>query len=368
MVIYIHYCPIPPDLSSQLLHISLEESLQILKTPSRHLQIPYKGMVSLTILVYRYLLDNPFGSLLSFLADSSCRSSTIALLSFQLFDLYITLYTFQRFGSGSVSTHFLGAALLRGEWESAASKILDPRDVMRKAREYYEERTNLVVLGDLVYCKGEMIYRKEDIIEVKPRELIFLKGKIFLSCVLDALILWQVVTTEDRSTGSYTVDDVVLSMPGSRVSVGLSLEETPGKALNVVKRSMPMREFLTYNDSNKPLEDTDLHKISKVRSMNIIKKDEQLKGDEDENSSDCTKQPLNSQNGTGLSTDTNEVESEREVGCLSPLKLYVCVCVCVLFFLIYNNGRFCYDSMIATSLSRDSKNSLAAIMGHRMNF
>ncbi|KAJ6883748.1 hypothetical protein NC652_030866 [Populus alba x Populus x berolinensis] len=132
-----------------------------------------------------------------------------------------------------------------------------------------------------------------------------------------------------------------------KVSVGLSLEETPGKALNVVKRSMPMREFLTYNDSNKPLEDTDLHKISKVRSMNIIKKDEQLKGDEDENSSDCTKQPLNSQNGTGLSTDTNEVESERE---------------------IYNNGRFCYDSMIATSLSRDSKNSLAAIMGHRMNF
>lgn len=53
---YIHYCPIPPDLSSQLLHISLEESLQI----------PQEGMVALTILVYRYFLDNPFGSLLSF--------------------------------------------------------------------------------------------------------------------------------------------------------------------------------------------------------------------------------------------------------------------------------------------------------------
>ena len=66
--------------------------------------------------------------------------------------------------------------------------------------------------------------------------------------------------------------------------------------------------------------------------MNIIKQDEQLKGDEDENSSDCTKQPvLNSQNGTGLSTDTNEVEGEREVGCLSLLKLYICVCVCVVF-------------------------------------
>ena len=76
--------------------------------------------------------------------------------------------------------------------------------------------------------------------------------------------------------------------------------------------SFPFREFLAYNDSNKPLADTDLDKISEARSMNIIKQDEQLKGDEDENSSDCTKQPVNSQNG--LSTDTNEVEGEREVG------------------------------------------------------
>ncbi|KAL9379154.1 hypothetical protein Peur_027636 [Populus x canadensis] len=57
-------------------------------------------------------------------------------------------------------------------------------------------------------------------------------------------------------------------------------------------------EFLAYNDSNKPLADTDLDKISEARSMNIIKQDEQLKRDEDENSSDCTKQPVNSQNGT----------------------------------------------------------------------
>jgi tRNA pseudouridine13 synthase len=62
------------------------------------------------------------------------------------------------------------------------------------------------------------------------------------------------------------------------------------------------------------LADTDLDKISEARSMNIIKQDEQLKGDEDENSSDCIKQPVNSQNGTGLSTGTNEVEGEREVG------------------------------------------------------
>ena len=34
----------------------------------------------------------------------------------------------QRFGSGSVPTHLIGAALLRGEWEIAVSLILDPRE------------------------------------------------------------------------------------------------------------------------------------------------------------------------------------------------------------------------------------------------
>ena len=34
----------------------------------------------------------------------------------------------QRFGSGSVPTHLIGAALLRGEWETAVSLILDPRE------------------------------------------------------------------------------------------------------------------------------------------------------------------------------------------------------------------------------------------------
>lgn len=34
----------------------------------------------------------------------------------------------QRFGSGSVATHTVGAALLRGEWKAAANLILQPRD------------------------------------------------------------------------------------------------------------------------------------------------------------------------------------------------------------------------------------------------
>ena len=44
------------------------------------------------------------------------------LLSWLILELY------QRFGSGSVPTHLIGAALLRGEWKSAANLILDPRE------------------------------------------------------------------------------------------------------------------------------------------------------------------------------------------------------------------------------------------------
>ncbi|CAN1285446.1 Pseudouridylate synthase 7 homolog [Linum perenne] len=56
---------------------------------------------------------------------------------------FINYFGLQRFGSGSVATHLVGAALFRGEWKSAVGMILDPRegerDAVRKAREYYKE-------------------------------------------------------------------------------------------------------------------------------------------------------------------------------------------------------------------------------------
>jgi tRNA pseudouridine13 synthase len=60
------------------------------------------------------------------------------------------------------------------------------------------------------------------------------------------------------------------------------------------------------------LAETDLDKISKTGSTNIIKQEEQGKGDEDNDLSDCTKLPVCSRNSIALSSDTNE-ESEREV-------------------------------------------------------
>ncbi|KAL6515196.1 hypothetical protein OROHE_018828 [Orobanche hederae] len=56
---------------------------------------------------------------------------------------FINYFGLQRFGSSSIATHLIGAALLRGEWKAAVNMILDPRegekDVTRKIREYYKE-------------------------------------------------------------------------------------------------------------------------------------------------------------------------------------------------------------------------------------
>ncbi|KAA8536976.1 hypothetical protein F0562_029454 [Nyssa sinensis] len=60
---------------------------------------------------------------------------------------FINYFGLQRFGTGSVPTHLIGASLLRGEWKTAVSMILDPRegekDALRKVREYYKESDDI---------------------------------------------------------------------------------------------------------------------------------------------------------------------------------------------------------------------------------
>ncbi|KAG6547822.1 hypothetical protein Mapa_010639 [Marchantia paleacea] len=41
---------------------------------------------------------------------------------------FVNYYGLQRFGSGSVPTHLVGAALLRGEWKTAVDLVLQPRE------------------------------------------------------------------------------------------------------------------------------------------------------------------------------------------------------------------------------------------------
>ncbi|GAB2277577.1 hypothetical protein Dimus_012286 [Dionaea muscipula] len=60
---------------------------------------------------------------------------------------FINYFGLQRFGSGTVPTHLIGAALLRGEWKTAVNLILDPRkgekDDVTKIREYYKSTDDI---------------------------------------------------------------------------------------------------------------------------------------------------------------------------------------------------------------------------------
>uniref|UniRef100_A0A804PZ99 TRUD domain-containing protein n=1 Tax=Zea mays TaxID=4577 RepID=A0A804PZ99_MAIZE len=59
---------------------------------------------------------------------------------------FINYYGLQ-FGSGSIPTHLVGAALLRGEWKVAVNLILDPRegerDDINELRKHYKEHGDI---------------------------------------------------------------------------------------------------------------------------------------------------------------------------------------------------------------------------------
>ncbi|XP_022642412.1 multisubstrate pseudouridine synthase 7 isoform X2 [Vigna radiata var. radiata] len=208
---------------------------------------------------------------------------------------FINYFGLQRFGSGSLPTHLIGGALLRGEWKLAVDMILDPREGERiaiaKARKYYKESndvvgtlkqlprylvaeravlqslktspgnylqalksiprtlrmlyihsyqsylwnhaaskrvqnygTEQVVLGDLVYCKGNSTAKVTEFVGSEYAEDCSAGGyasnnedDISVDIHEDINTCVKVVDDEDLNSGCYTIDDVILPMPGSRV-------------------------------------------------------------------------------------------------------------------------------------------------------
>ncbi|CAL9219613.1 unnamed protein product [Arabidopsis halleri] len=306
-------------------------------------------------------------------------------------DGFINYFGLQRFGSGSVPTHHVGAALLKGEWKDAVDMILDPREterhVVNDAREYYKETgdidgtlrqlprylvaerailqclkkcpgnylqalkgiprtlrmmyvhsyqsylwnnaaslrvtkygTSQVVLGDLVSTKVNAEKRMVDSLTSEHNE----SSEEALDCdhVDDTAVvdlpaersdLVKVVSIEDLEAGTYLTSDIVLPLPGSRVIYpsndiaeiyhdlakkdGISLTESihgvkefsitsmTGGYRRVFQKPIDFEwELLTYTDSNKPLAETDLDRITvnkpvdKVGSAEEIE-DEPLKSD-----------------------------------------------------------------------------------------
>ncbi|CAL2269459.1 unnamed protein product [Prunus armeniaca] len=366
-------------------------------------------------LVLGQLLGNRFTiTLRGVVADSedTIKASALALGK----QGFINYFGLQRFGSGSVPTHLIGATLLRGEWKSTVSLFLDPREgeknAITEAREYYKETndiegtlrrlprhlvsekailqclkkcpgnylqalkaiprtlrmmyvhsyqsylwnhaasmrvqkygTDRVVLGDLVYCKGNETEKVSEVVSsecvdengndtLDPIDLDDISGTnlpeerlnlVKVSCV-------QAVTAEDILSGNYTIDDVVLPMPGSRVIFpendiahvfhdlakkdAISLTESvhnvkefsitsmTGSYRRVFQKPMDFEwEILKYIDGNKPLVDTDFDKIAKTKSSGL---------NEDGRLHDKTKQSECLDNDIGLQTDDNGAKVKGE--------------------------------------------------------
>ncbi|XP_015875444.2 multisubstrate pseudouridine synthase 7 isoform X1 [Ziziphus jujuba] len=335
---------------------------------------------------------------------------------------FINYYGLQRFGSGSVPTFLIGAALLRGEWKTAVSMILDPREGERNeitnARQYYKENndiegtlrqlprylvaersilqclkkcpgnylqalktiprtlrmmyvhsyqsylwnhaasmrvqkygTDKVVLGDLVYCKENDTEKVREVVNAEYEDEDC--NDAFDSHDLDEISttdipnertnLVKAVSAEDILNGGYTIDDVVLPLPGSRVIFpandiaevyhdlakkdGISLTESvhnvkefsitsmTGSYRRVFQKPLDYEwELLTYTDGTKPLAETDLDIIAKSKPAKQANKDP-ANGNGDGNLSNCIKESEHSVSDIELRTDDNDnVEGEKKVG------------------------------------------------------
>ncbi|CAA7041194.1 unnamed protein product [Microthlaspi erraticum] len=296
---------------------------------------------------------------------------------------FINYFGLQRFGSGSVPTHHVGAALLKGEWKDAVDMILDPREI-NEAREYYKETgdidgtlrqlprylvaerailqclkkcpgnylqalkgiprtlrmmyvhsyqsylwnnaaslrvqkygTNQVALGDLVSTKVDDAKRTVGSVTSEQKE----NNEETLDCdQLDdtAVVdlpgersdLVKVVGKEDIEAGTYSTSDIVLPLPGSRIIYpsndiaevfhdlakkdGISLTESihgvkefsitsmTGGYRRVFQKPIDFEwELLTYTDSNKPLAETDLYRITMEKPVDKVGEieDESMKSD-----------------------------------------------------------------------------------------
>ncbi|KAF3454342.1 hypothetical protein FNV43_RR04789 [Rhamnella rubrinervis] len=337
---------------------------------------------------------------------------------------FINYFGLQRFGSGSVPTYLIGATLLRGEWETAVSMILDPREgdilcclsylyasillsqvvwtlrqlprhlvaerailqclkkcpgnylqalktIPRTLRMMYVHSyqsylwnhaasmrvqkygTDHVVLGDLVYCKENETGRERGVGNAEYEDEVC--PGTFDSHDLDEISgtdlpdernnLVKVVNAEDIRSGSYTIDDVVLPLPGSRVIFPanniaevyhdlakkdrISLTESvhnvkefsitsmTGSYRRVFQKPVDYEwELLTYTDGTIPLAETDLDILAKSKPAKKAEKGAEkdpANGNEDEHLLNITKESEHFNNNIECRIDNNEVEKEKEV-------------------------------------------------------
>ncbi|KAL7157781.1 hypothetical protein ABFS83_02G099900 [Erythranthe nasuta] len=340
---------------------------------------------------------------------------------------FINYFGLQRFGSSSIPTHLIGAALLRGEWKAAVSMILDPRegekDVTRTIREYYKESGDIegtlrqlprhlvaersilycfqknpgnylqallaiprtlrmmyvhsyqsylwnhaasmrvqkygmhqVVLGDLVYCKNQEIEKE---IKFSNSECEGGNGNdTHDDCHVDELsvidlsearnTVVKVISEEDIAAGTYTIDDIVLPLPGSRITYPLndigkiyhdiarkddisltdgahnskefSFTSITGAYRRVFQKPKDFEwELLKYTDANIPLAETDIDIIAKSGTSTSVRDsndEEQIKlqngcSSKSENLDDKIEQLVGSEETESVREEDIHIEESR---------------------------------------------------------
>ncbi|KAG8055229.1 hypothetical protein GUJ93_ZPchr0001g32437 [Zizania palustris] len=198
---------------------------------------------------------------------------------------FINYYGLQRFGSGSVPTHLVGAALLKGEWRNAVRMILDPRegecDNINKVRECYREHgdvcmalqnfpryliTERAILQRLKKYPGNylqaimaiprtlrlmyvhsyqsylwnhaasMRVEKYGISRVVEGDLVYKKKSPFEEGAV------KIVDSEDLLKSQYTFEDVVVPLPGSETLF-------PGNEVAGIYHKMAEKDGINLSES-----------------------------------------------------------------------------------------------------------------------
>ncbi|KAF5207791.1 Sulfate transporter [Thalictrum thalictroides] len=315
---------------------------------------------------------------------------------------FINYFGLQRFGSGSVPTHLIGAALLRGEWKIAVGLFLDPRegdillirDDIREVREYFKESCDIegtlrrlprylvaerailqslkkypgnyllalkaiprtlrmmyvhsyqsylwnhaasmrvqkqgtqLMLGDLVYSKGSSAEIPIEAIKSECEdgdctEEYDCSHIDEISGIIpeEKNILVKVVDDDDLLGGEYTIEDMVLPLPGSKVrypandiakvyhdlakkdAISLtacvhnikefSITSLTGGYRQVFRKPSDFEwQLLHYTDPDVSLAETDLDIIGKLKPVNNTR----VKANSENGFVDCSKQFENLKN------------------------------------------------------------------------
>ncbi|PKI47166.1 hypothetical protein CRG98_032437 [Punica granatum] len=324
---------------------------------------------------------------------------------------FINYFGLQRFGSGSIPTHLIGAALLRGEWKAAIQ-----RDVIAMAREYYKKSGDIegtlrqlprhlvaerallqslkkspgnylqalraiprtlrmmyvhsyqsylwnhaaslrvqkygsdqVMVGDLVFCRREAAENAGTAIDlecgadnnfVNDSEDLDEASETDVSTEQNVLV--KALALEDIASHSYTVDDIILPMPGSRVIYpnndiaevyndlakkdGISLAGSPhnikefsitsltGGYRRVFQKPTDFQwELLKYTDAHVPLAETDLDRITKAEPLNMA--------DENDSAANNNSVQVDDEKGVNVSPSSTEAEGTESLDSHVALKL-----------------------------------------------